>query len=55
MTAQELAARLLESRKGLTVDRIAKAQARAQQFKLSWDEVLAAMSSEQRQQVEQAQ
>ena len=49
-----LIVRLLFSSRGVTAERIRKAQGAAQRHKVDWTQVLAAMTDEQRQQVEQA-
>lgn len=51
MTAAEIVTRLFVSA-GPTPDRVLKAQALAQRMKVSWPDVLAAMSPEQRAAVE---
>jgi len=54
MTAREIAARLTESAKGISLLRVQKAQALAQRSGVAWADVLAALSDEQRATVEQA-
>ena len=39
MTAQELVGLLVNSRKGVTPERIERAKARAEQFKIPWSQV----------------
>ena len=53
MTPQDIIARLFGP-KGITADRVRKARALAQRMKVSWDSVLAAMTPDQRQQVQDA-
>ena len=51
MKISEIIDRLFDNKRGITEDRIKKAKALTERSKLSWDDVLAAMSPEQRQQI----
>lgn len=53
MTEQDVIDRLFSTR-DVTIKRIGKAQGMAQRHTLSWDQVLAAMTPEQRKAVEDA-
>lgn len=52
MTAKEIASRLVENKRGLTPERVQKAQKLADRSKVNWADVLAAMTPEQRALVE---
>jgi hypothetical protein len=52
MKITEIIEKLFDNKRGVTPERIKKAQALTSRSNLSWDDVLAAMSPEQRQQVE---
>ena len=54
MTVQGIIARLCENPKGVTADRVKKAQGLALRSKIEWTEVLNAMTDTQRQQVQDA-
>ncbi len=54
MKAEEIVVRLFENKRGVTPERIKKAQALAQRSNVTWDNVLSAMSNDQRQQLEGA-
>lgn len=54
MTAQDIIAKLFSSPKGVTIPRIAKAQALAARSKIDWKDVFAAMTDTQQQQVSDA-
>ena len=49
--AEEIIDRLFDNKRGVTPERIKKAQALTSRSNLTWDDVLAKMTPEQRQQV----
>ena len=51
MKPQEVVERLFDNKRGVTAERIQKAQALAKRMNVDWQDVLKAMSDEQRQQV----
>ena len=52
MKIEEIIERLFDNKRGVTPERIKKAQALTERSKLTWSDVLAKMTPEQRQQVE---
>jgi hypothetical protein len=49
MKAEEIIERLFDNKRGITLDRIKKAQGLAQRSKLDWDAIVEKMTPEQRQ------